>query len=177
MVAVGLGASSIQKVVVKLEKKNFKGVNNMANDICKMFAIGRVTREIEIKHTKTGTTVGIFSLANHRVYTSNGEKKETVSFFDCVIWSKSAEILAQYAHKGSKLAITGYLQTRSWEDTEGKKRSKTEIVVEEFNFLDGNKQEWNPEPSQDKTVSQSQSNGSAHNYFSDADIPFVYNEA
>jgi single-strand DNA-binding protein len=144
------------------------------NDICKVLVIGRMARDCDLKQTKTGTMVGSFSLANNRTYTSNGEKKETVSFFDCVIWAKSAEILDQYAHKGSKLAVTGYLQTRSWEDKDGGKRSKTEIVVEEFNFLDGKKQDGSvsQEQSPEPIVSPPASQGSAHSDFDSESIPF-----
>ncbi len=70
---------------------------------------------------------------------SSGEQKEAVSFIDCSAWGKAGEIIAQYAKKGSGILVSGRLDQRSWEDKDsGQKRSRVEIVVEDFNFLGGN---------------------------------------
>ena len=65
------------------------------------------------------------------------KQKENVSFFDCSAWGKSGELIAQYAKKGSGILVSGRLEQRSWEDKEGQKRSRVEIVVEDFNFVGG----------------------------------------
>ena len=69
---------------------------------------------------------------------ANGEQKEEVSYIDCSAWAKPGEIIAQYAKKGSGILVSGRLSQRSWEDkTDGKRRSRTEIVVEDFTFVGG----------------------------------------
>ena len=112
----------------------------MANDINRVFMIGRLTRDPELKYTQSGTSVASFSLANNRTYTVQNEKKEQVSFFNCIAWGKPGEVIAQYCKKGSKLGIEGRLQQRSWQDQNGQKRNTVEIVVENFQFLSGGQQ-------------------------------------
>ena len=65
---------------------------------------------------------------------SHGEQKEDVSFIDCSAWGKLGEMINQYAKKGTGVLVSGRLSQHSWEDKDGKKRSRTEIVVEDFNF-------------------------------------------
>ena len=105
------------------------------NDLNRTILIGRLTRDPELRHTQNGKAVASFSLANGRSYTTNGEKKEFTSFFDCIAWDKLGEIIAQYCTKGKMVAIEGRLQQRTWEDKDGKKRSTVEVVVENFQFL------------------------------------------
>ena len=94
----------------------------MATDLNRWVGVGRLTQDPELKHTNTGTAYCKFSIASNRNWTKDGEKKEEVSFFNCVVWAKSAEILNQYCKKGKQIAIDGRLQQRSWENTEGKKQ-------------------------------------------------------
>ena len=112
----------------------------MANDINRVFLIGRLTKDPELKNTQGGTSIASFSIANNRSYTAQNEKKEDVSFFNCIAWGKGGEVLAQYAKKGAKIGIEGRLQQRSWQDQNGQKRTTVEIVVENFQFLGGNGQ-------------------------------------
>ena len=105
----------------------------------KAIITGNLTRDPELRTTPNGANVCSFSVAVNRVYRdSNGEQKEDVSFIDCSAWGKSGEIIAQYAKKGSGILVSGRLEQRSWEDKEGQKRSRVEIVVEDFNFVGGN---------------------------------------
>jgi single-strand DNA-binding protein len=80
--------------------------------------------------------VAKFSIASSYTYTKDGAKKETTSFFNCVAWGKTGEIIAQYFKKGQRIAIEGRLQQRSWDDQSGNKRTAVEIVVENFNFIE-----------------------------------------
>jgi len=107
----------------------------VSTDINKVIIIGRLTRDPELKTTQGGTSVCGFSIASNFSYGSGDAKKETVSFFNCVAWAKSGEIIAQYQHKGDRVCIMGRLQQRSWDDAEGKKRQTVEIVVDGFQFL------------------------------------------
>ncbi len=102
----------------------------------KAIITGNLTRDPELRTTPNGSTVCSFSVAVNRVYRdASGEQKEDVSFIVCSAWGKLGEMIAQYAKKGSGVLVSGRLDQRSWEDkTDGKKRSRVEIVVEDFNF-------------------------------------------
>lgn len=108
------------------------------SDMNRVIVIGRLTREPELRHTGGGAAVASFSIAVNRTYkTNDGEKKEEVSFFNCVAWSKTAELVSQYCQKGKQVAIEGRLQQRSWEGKDGGKNSTVEIVVDTIQFLGG----------------------------------------
>lgn len=106
----------------------------------KAIVAGNITRDPEMRTTGSGSQVCSFALAVNRSYKANdGTQQEQVSYLDCVAWGKSAEIICQYTHKGSSLLVSGRLEQRSWEDkTSGQRRSRTEIIVEDFSFLGGN---------------------------------------
>lgn len=105
----------------------------------KAIITGNLTRDPELRTTPNGSSVCSFSVAVNRVYRdSNGEQKEDVSFIDCSAWGKLAEMISQYAKKGTGVLVSGRLDQRSWEDKNGGgKRSRVEIVVEDFNFVGG----------------------------------------
>ena len=102
----------------------------------KAIITGNLTRDPELRNTPNGASVCSFSVAVNRTYRdANGEQREEVSYIDCSAWNKLGEMIAQYAKKGSGVLVSGRLSQRSWEDkTDGKKRSRVEIVVEDFNF-------------------------------------------
>jgi single-strand DNA-binding protein len=102
----------------------------------KAIITGNLTRDPELRNTPNGASVCSFSVAVNRVYRdSNGEQKEDVSFIDCSAWGKLGEMISQYAKKGTGVLVSGRLDQRSWEDkATGQKRSRVEIVVEDFNF-------------------------------------------
>ena len=107
----------------------------MANDLNRVVLLGRLTRDPELRQTGAGTAYCRFSVANNRNYTTNNERREEVSYFNCVAWSRLAEIINQYCRKGKQVALEGRLQQRSWENQEGKKQSSVEIVVEQLQML------------------------------------------
>ena len=105
----------------------------------KVVLIGNLTRDPELRPTPTGQNVASFSLAVNRSWkNAQGEQQEAVDYIDCNIWGKPAEIITQYMKKGSGILVSGRLQQRSWEQ-EGQKRSKVEVVVEDFNFVGGDR--------------------------------------
>ncbi len=108
----------------------------MANDLNVVTLIGRLTRDPELKTTPNGKVLAKFTLASNRTYKVGEETKEEVGFFDCVSWGKQAEVMARYLTKGKRIAVQGSLRFSKWE-VEGKKGSKVEINVENFQFLDG----------------------------------------
>lgn len=136
------------------------------NDINRVFIIARLTKDPELRTTQGGTSVASFSVANNRSYTTNGDKKEDVSYFNCVAWGKLGEIIAQHCKKGARIGIEGRLQQRRWQDKEGKNQNTIEIVVENLQFLDG-KASTTTVIGQEVPASDV---GSVH--FSDAEIPF-----
>lgn len=101
----------------------------------KFICIGRLTADVEIRKTQTGKSVASFTLAVDKPYNKNNEHPEA-NFIDCVAWEKSAEFISKYFTKGSRIAIAGSLQTRNYEDKEGKKRKVTEVLVESVDFVD-----------------------------------------
>ena len=103
----------------------------------KVVLMGNLTRDPELRTTPNGQNVCSFSLAVNRSWkNASGEQQEAVDYIDCNIWGKPAEIINQYMRKGSGILVSGRLQQRSWEQ-EGQKRSKVEVVVEDFNFVGG----------------------------------------
>lgn len=110
----------------------------MAKGFNKVILMGNLTRDPETKSTASGQSVTNFSLAVNRTWKdASGAQQEAVSYIDCVAWGKAGEIISQYLGKGRAVLVSGRLDQRSWEDKEtGGKRSKVEVVVEDFNFVD-----------------------------------------
>jgi len=113
----------------------------MASDINRVILIGRLTRDPELKSTNGGNHFCRFSLAsNYSHKKQDGSYEDKPNFLECIAWGKQAETIHKYVSKGNRIAIEGRLSWSSWEH-EGKTRSKIEVVVEQFNFLekrDGN---------------------------------------
>jgi single-strand DNA-binding protein len=107
----------------------------------KVMLIGRLTRDPEMRYTPNGQPVTSFSLATNR-YTSSpeGERREFTDYHNCVAWNigrrNLAELLGQNLKKGSLIYVEGRLQTRSWEGQDGQKRRSTEVIVNDFEFLE-----------------------------------------
>ena len=107
----------------------------MANfSINKVILGGRLTADVELKQTNSGTSVCSFSLAVNRKYQKDGEAQ--ADFISCTAWQKTAEFISKYFKKGSSLCVVGNLQVRSWQDQNGNKRYATEVVVDEALFVD-----------------------------------------
>lgn len=104
----------------------------MAN-VNRVILVGNLTRDVEVRHTQGGMAVAKFGLAINR----KSKNAETTCFVDCTAFDKSAELLAQYVRKGSPLFVEGRLEFSTWEAKDGGKRSKIEVVVENFQFLSG----------------------------------------
>lgn len=103
----------------------------------KVFLIGNLTRDPELKYIANGTGVARFGLAVNRTYNStDGEKKETC-FVDITAWDKLAEACNDHLSKGRLVLVEGRLQYQSWESDDGAKRSKIEAVAQNIQFLGG----------------------------------------
>lgn len=100
--------------------------------------IGNLTKNPELKQTKSGTSVATFTVATSRSIKNGDQWDEESEFHNVVIWGKQAEMVQQYVSKGQKLFVTGRLQTRSY-DKDGIKRYITEIVANDVVFMDSKK--------------------------------------
>jgi single-strand DNA-binding protein len=97
----------------------------------KVFLIGRLTADPQLRNTTTGQSVASFSVATNRTWTNKqGERQEDVQFHNVVVWGRQAEIANQFLRKGSMVLIEGRLQNRSWQDKQGQNRTTTEVVCE-----------------------------------------------
>lgn len=96
---------------------------------------GRLTKDVDLRFTKSGTAVGSFTIAVDRQFRSANGERET-DFINCAIWRKSAENLANFTHKGSLIGIEGHVQTRTYDNKQGNKVYVTEVIVENFALLD-----------------------------------------
>lgn len=104
----------------------------------RVILMGNITRDVELRAAGS-STVGNFGLATNRKYRTNaGEDREEVMFIDCEAWGKTAEVIAQYHQKGSKIHIEGRLKLDQWDDKNGGgKRSKISVLVDSFQFVGG----------------------------------------
>ena len=118
----------------------------MAN-LNKVMLIGRLGQDPEIRYTQSGSAVANFSIATNEFWTDKqGEKKEKTDWHNIVAWSKQADLVQSYLKKGSQVYIEGKIQNNDWEDQEGKKHYKTEIVVTSIQFLDSKITEKDGQP-------------------------------
>jgi len=101
----------------------------------KIFIMGRLTRDPELRRTQSGTAVTSFSLAVDRDFKSQGGEKET-DFIDVVAWRATAEFVAKYFAKGRMAVVEGRLQMRDWTDRDGNKRRSAEVVADNIYFGD-----------------------------------------
>lgn len=101
------------------------------NKVC---LIGRFTAKPELRYTNSNVPFSNFVLAVNRNFNNQDGIREA-DFINCVAWRKTAEIITKYLTKGSQIGIDGRIQTGSYEDSEGNKRQKVEVIVDEITFL------------------------------------------
>jgi single-strand DNA-binding protein len=119
----------------------------------RVIIVGRLTRDPELRYIPSGTAVCEVGVAVNEKVKRGGEYVEAPVFVDCTLWSKTAEVAAQYLHKGSSVLIEGRLQLDTWEK-DGEKRSKLKVVGERMQMLgsksDAPRDEYHqPEPPDD----------------------------
>ena len=101
----------------------------------KVILMGRLTRDPELRSTQNNTNLCQFTVAvDRRFKNANGERQ--VDFINCTAWRQTADFIARYFTKGARIAVVGSIQTSSWDDNDGKKQYKTEVVVDEAYFAD-----------------------------------------
>ncbi len=101
----------------------------------KVFLIGRLTGDPQLRTTPGGQSVATFSLATNRTWMNKqNQKQEEVQFHNVVIWGRQGEIASQFLKKGALAMVEGRIQNRSWQDKQGQNRTTTEIVCEKMQF-------------------------------------------
>lgn len=104
--------------------------------------VGRLTRDVELRYAESGRAIANFNLAVNRPFkNANGDRE--ADFINVVQFGKGAELTAQYMKKGSQLGLTGRIQTRSYENNEGKRVYVTEVVADQVAFLDSRNDKQN----------------------------------
>ncbi len=152
----------------------------MAGNVNKVFLMGNLTRDVELKYTPSNQPVASFGIAMNRRYrTKEGEDREETTFVDCEAWARTAEVMNQYLAKGRPVFIEGRLKLDQWQDKEGNNRSKLRVVVENFQFVDsrgnagGGGRAQAPEQMASANASSAASPDSGqHQPVSEDDIPF-----
>jgi single-strand DNA-binding protein len=110
----------------------------MAKGVNKVFLLGRLGKDPEMKATQGGMTIANFTLAtSDRTKDAQGNWQDHTEWHNLVAFQRTAEIVRDYCKKGSQIFVEGKIQTRSWEDKEGHKKYWTEILVNELSLLDG----------------------------------------
>ena len=111
----------------------------MSGSLNKVMLIGRLGKDPELRQSNSGTSVVNFTMATSERYKEQGasEWTEKTEWHRCVCFGSRAEVIAKYLKKGSPVYVEGGLQTRSWDDKDGQKKYSTEVVVRDFQFLDG----------------------------------------
>lgn len=101
----------------------------------KVFLIGNVTRDPEIKSLPSGQTVASFSVATNRFFTDkNGQRQQRAEFHNVIAWGRLADVVSKFLKRGSLVLVEGRLQTRSWQDQTGTTRYRTEVIAERLNL-------------------------------------------
>ena len=132
----------------------------------KVIITGRTTKDIELKVTPSGTNVATFSVAVKRPFKDNES-----DFFECVAYSKTAELISKYVKKGDLIGLEGRLQARNYTNKEGRKVYVTEIIVENVEFLQSKKQE-NQDTIEAPTFSDPFASANFEEIKTDDDLPF-----
>ena len=141
----------------------------------KVILIGNLGRDPEVKYTQSGTAVANLSLATNEVWTDKaGQKQERTEWHNIVAWSKLADLSKRFLAKGRQVYIEGRIQTREWDDKDGNKRRKTEIVASQMVLLGARPQGMenaSSSPMPQRGVPESNS-GLGDTGITDDDIPF-----
>ncbi len=143
----------------------------MAN-LNKVFLMGNLTRDPELRYVPSGAPVATFGLAvNRRYVTQHGEKKDEVCFVRAVVFGKQAESCSQHLSKGRLVFIEGRLQYRSWEQ-EGQKRSSLDVVADRVQFLGGPRPRGDVEAHSEAPKEELVGGANETDLKSDEDLPF-----
>lgn len=127
----------------------------------KVFLMGNLTRDPELRYTPSGTAVATLGLAVNREYRDkNGEIQKEVCYIDVDVWARQAELCSEHLHKGSPVHVEGRLQYDTWENPEGERRSKHKVRADRVQFLARNYRHDDVEDDNEEDYSDFSSNQS-----------------
>jgi len=126
--------------------------------------VGRITRDVMLRKTQSGTSVVSFTIACNRRIKQEGQPE--ADFINCVAWNRTADFMAQYVKKGALLGVEGRIQTRNYDDKDGKRVYVTEVVADSVQFLESRKAD---QSSGDEATMQ---NDEYADYVDDGSLPF-----
>jgi len=139
----------------------------------KVFLMGNLTRDPELRYTPSGTAVATLGLAVNREYRDkNGEIQKEVCYIDVDVWARQAELCSEHLRKGSPVHVEGRLQYDTWENPEGERRSKHKVRADRVQFLSRSTHHDSNDNSSEENYSSSQSQKIAAGHGSNDDIPF-----
>lgn len=141
--------------------------------INKVVLVGRLTKDPVLRKTASGTSITSFTVACNRRFKQEGQPD--ADFINCVAWNKTADIVNQYTHKGSLVGVEGRIQTRSYDDQQGKRVYVTEIVAESVQFLESkssNNSTNNEYVPNEETYSNQEFTSNDHLEIESDDLPF-----
>ncbi|MHC4107281.1 MAG: single-stranded DNA-binding protein [Planctomycetota bacterium] len=148
----------------------------MSANFNKVFLMGNLTRDVELKYTPNNQAVAAIGIAvNRRYRTKEGEDREDTTFVDCEAWGRTAEVMNQYLAKGRPVFVEGRLKLDRWQDKDGNNRSKLRVVVENFQFIDSRGGGQAPAQGGAQQPAYAGNKGSApaqHEALNEDDIPF-----
>jgi len=132
--------------------------------------VGRLTKDPDLRYSPNGVAVANFTIAVNRPFNSEGGKD--ADFINCVVWRRAAENLANYMKKGSQVGVDGRLQSRSFDNSEGKRVFVTEVVADSVHFLEskGGSQQNNQQSNEQQNQNQNPDGQPID--ISDDDLPF-----
>lgn len=137
--------------------------------------MGRLTKDVELRYNQSQMAIGRFTVAVNRRLTkekrqeAEANNQPTADFISCVIFGKQAEVLAQYVSKGMRVLVNGRIQTGSYDNKEGQKVYTTEVIVEQFEFIDSNNQHNEGSKQQNNVDDFGMGNAVVNN---DSEMPF-----
>lgn len=146
----------------------------------KVILVGRLAKEPELRNTANGVNVCSFTVACDRRFVKQGEERKA-DFINCIAWRQTGEGIAKYFTKGTRIALEGTLQTRSWTDNEGKTRYSMEVIVENWEFAQSKNEGGTLSPTPTENATQSNFDGGTQNSqtdiegfmpIEDDDLPF-----
>ncbi|WP_071130404.1 single-stranded DNA-binding protein [Enterococcus timonensis] len=124
--------------------------------------VGRLTKDPDLRYTPAGAAVATFTLAVNRNFTDKSGNREA-DFIQCVIWRKSAELMANMARKGTLVGIVGRIQTRNYDNQQGQRVYVTEVVADSFQLLESKSQSEQRSPGSNSNANYSNNNSNNSN--------------
>ncbi len=147
-------------------------------NVNKVIVMGNLTRDPEVRNTPSGQNVASFGLATNRFWKDkeSGEKKKQVEYHNIIAWGRLSEVVQRFLKKGNLAYVEGRLQTRNWQDQEGTKKFRTEIIAETIQLgpkpFDSSRQEDRPADKEDHDHDDDQEDVSPQGEINVEEIPF-----